>query len=349
MMEQRFYNRRKFLATSALALTAAQLNIGAADAFVFDGEIKVPKLSADGLTAPWQLKQIDAGLLSVGYGEAGPGDGEPIILLHGWPYDIWSFALVVPLLVAKGYRVLMPYARGFGPTSFRSAQTPRNGQQAALACDVIDFMDALKIDSAIICGFDWGARSANIIASVWPERCKAMVAVSGYIIVDRQLNRMPLPPKAELGWWYQYYFSTERGNAGYRENTYEFNKLIWELASPKWQFDEKTFRNTATSFNNEDHVEIVIHNYRWRLELEPGEARYDDIENQLVQKPAISVPAITIGSDFDGKGADGSAYRKRFSGKYLHKVLHGIGHNVPQEDPSAFAQAVLEAAEMSKN
>lgn len=288
------------------------------------------------------LKQIDAGLLSVGYVDEGPPDGPPVILLHGWPYDIHSYLDVVPLLTAKGFRVLVPYLRGYGSTRFRSSDTYRNGQQAALATDVIDFMDALKIPSATLGGFDWGARNADIVAAIWPERVKALVAVSGYIVVNLEANQQPLPPQAELGWWYQYYFSTERGLRGYRQNTHDFNKLIWHNASPTWSFDDATYDRSASAFDNPDHVDIVIHNYRWRLGLAKGEARYDAVEAKLATKPTIGVPTITIGSDFDGQAKDGFAYRKMFTGKYSHRTLDGIGHNVPQEAPGEFATAIIE-------
>jgi pimeloyl-ACP methyl ester carboxylesterase len=294
------------------------------------------------------LKQINAGLLNVGYAEAGPANGRPIILLHGWPYDIHSYNEVVPILVAKGYRVITPYLRGFGTTRFLSDATFRNGQQAALATDVIALMDALKIKKATIGGFDWGARTAVAVAALWPERVNGLVSVSGYIVVNLEANLKPLPPTAEYGWWYQYYFATERGKTGYSQNTYEFNKLIWKLASPVWNFDKATYDQTANSFNNPDHVAIVIHNYRWRQSLEGGETKYDSLEKRLSARPEINVPAITIGSDFDGAFADGKAYASKFKGKYEHRILKGIGHNVPQEDPKSFAQAIIDADGFSK-
>lgn len=294
------------------------------------------------------IKQINAGVLNVGYVDAGPANGPVVILLHGWPYDIYSYADVAPLLTAKGYRVIIPYLRGFGTTRFISDKTLRNGQQSVIAADIIALMDVLKIDKATIGGFDWGARTADIIAALWPERCKALVSVSGYLIVNRISNLQPLPPKAELGWWYQYYFATERGKAGYDANRHDFNKLIWKIASPKWNFDDATFDRTAASFNNPDHVSIVIHNYRWRLSLATGDAKYDEIEKRLAEGPVITVPAITISSDFDGAAADGAAYAKKFAGKYAHCILNGIGHNVPQEAPQAFADAIIEADGYSK-
>ena len=288
------------------------------------------------------VRQIEAGLLDVGYVDAGPADGPAVLLLHGWPYDIHSFDDVTPVLTAAGYRMIVPYLRGFGTTRFRSDETFRNGEQAALALDAIALMDALEIEMAIVAGFDWGARTAVSLAALWPERVSGLVSVSGYIVVNLEANQKPLPPKAELGWWYQYYFATERGRRGYSENRREFNKLIWQLASPKWDFDDATYDRTAASFGNPDHVDIVIHNYRWRLSLADGERQYDALEARLFEGPVITVPAITIGSDFDGANADGHAYAERFSGPYSHRVLDGIGHNVPQEAPEAFADAILE-------
>lgn len=292
------------------------------------------------------LKQINAGLLNVGYTEAGPSNGTPVILLHGWPYDIHSYKEVVPILTAKGYHVYTPYLRGFGTTTFLSKDTFRNGQQAALASDLIAFMDALKIDKAVIGGFDWGARTAVVVAALWPERVKGLVSVSGYLVVNLEANLKPLPPTAELGWWYQYYFATERGKQGYTQNTYDFNKLIWKIASPLWNFDKATYDQTAQSFDNPDHVAIVIHNYRWRQSLEEGESKYDNLEKRLSARPEIKVPTITIGSDFDGAFADGKAYANKFTGKYEHRILKGIGHDVPQEDPKAFAQSIIDVAQM---
>jgi pimeloyl-ACP methyl ester carboxylesterase len=289
------------------------------------------------------IRQIDAGALSVGYVDAGPAAGPPIMLLHGWPYDIHCYAAVAPLLVAAGYRVIVPYLRGFGTTRLLSSETLRNGQQAVYAVDAIALMDALGIQSAVVGGFDWGGRATAIMAAVWPERCKALVSVSGYPIINLRANQTPLAPRSELGWWYQYYFATERGRRGYDENRHDFNKLIWQLASPKWAFDDAMYDRTAASFENPDHVAIVIHNYRWRLGLAAGDPSIADVENKLQNYPIIAVPTVTIGSDFDGATADGAAYRDKFSGPYAHRMLTGIGHNVPQEAPQAFAQAVVDA------
>jgi pimeloyl-ACP methyl ester carboxylesterase len=290
------------------------------------------------------LKQVDAGVLNIGYADVGPADGPAVILLHGWPYDIHSFVDVVPRLASAGYRAIVPHLRGYGTTRFLSSDTLRNGQQSALAADVVALMDALAIRKAIVAGFDWGARTANIVAALWPERCKAMVSVSGYLIGSREANRMPLPPKAELEWWYQYYFATERGRAGYEKYRHDFAKLIWQTASPKWRFDDATFDRSAKAFNNPDHVDIVIHNYRWRLGLVEGEAKFDDLERKLAAGPVIAVPSITLEGDANGAPhPDPTAYAKKFSNKYAHRLLTGgIGHNLPQEAPGAFADAILE-------
>jgi pimeloyl-ACP methyl ester carboxylesterase len=331
-------NSRRFLSIIALVLAFAMG--GSANAQSTTSSATVVKQGSDN---PFNnIKQINAGVLNVGYVDAGPANGPVVLLLHGWPYDIHSYVDVVPLLTAKGYRVIVPYLRGFGTTRFISDKTFRNGQQSVLAADMIALLDALKIEKATVAGFDWGARTADIMAVLWPGRVKALVSVSGYLIVNRQANLQPLPPKAELGWWYQYYFATERGRIGYDANRHDFNKLIWQIASPKWSFDDSTFDRSAASFNNPDHASIVIHNYRWRLSLAKGDARYDAIEKRLAAGPVITVPAITIGSDFDGANANGKAYAKKFSGKYSHIVLNGIGHNVPQEAPQAFADAIVE-------
>jgi len=295
-------------------------------------------------TAFGALKQIKAGLLDVGYAEAGPPDGRAVILLHGWPYDIHSFAGAAPLLAAAGYRVVVPYLRGYGTTRFLSEATPRNGQQSVLAADVIALMDALGIGKAILAGFDWGARTANVVAALWPGRCKAMVSVSGYLIASQEANKAPLPPLAELAWWYLFYFATERGRAGYAKYRREFAKLIWQTASPKWKFDDATFNRSAAAFDNEDHVSIVIHNYRWRIGAAEGEARYDDLEKQLASGPVITVPTITLEGDANGAPhPDPGTYRAKFSGTYAHRTISGgIGHNLPQEAPQAFAEAIID-------
>ena len=294
------------------------------------------------------LRQINAGTLSIGYAEAGPQNGPVVILLHGWPYDIYSFAEVTPILAAAGYRVIVPYLRGYGSTRFLSAETPRNGQQSVVAVDIVALMDALKIDKAILGGFDWGARTVDIIAALWPQRVKAIVSVSGYLIGNQAAGKTPLPPKAELQWWYQFYFATERGQAGYEANRHDFNKLIWRLASPKWNFDDATYDRSAESFNNPDHVAVVIHNYRWRLGLAQGEPQYDALEARLATAPAISVPAITMEGDANGAPhPEPAAYAKKFTGKYQHRNIDGgIGHNLPQEAPKAFADAILDVVRL---
>jgi pimeloyl-ACP methyl ester carboxylesterase len=337
------YDRRHFLSTAAMSVAAAQLAVvGSADAQSGDIRAATGPASRRGANTSFgSLKQIDAGLLNIGYAEAGPADGPAVILLHGWPYDIYSYVDVAPLLAAAGYRAIVPYLRGYGTTRFLSSETFRNGQQSAVALDIVALMDALEIEKAIVAGFDWGARTAGILAALWPDRCKALVSVSGYLITSLKANLQPLSPKAELGWWYQYYFATERGVLGYSKNRHEFNKLIWRNASPKWDFDDATFDRTAASFNNPDHVSIVIHNYRWRLSLAKGEPQYDAFEQRLFEAPIISVPTITIASDFDGSAADGTSYAKQFSSRYSHRILEGIGHNVPQEAPQAFADAVV--------
>ena len=335
------HHRRRFFGSAALTFAATQLGLlGPALAAT------LPAVKPGANTSFGPLKQIDAGTLNVGYAEAGPANGAPVILLHGWPYDIHSFVDVAPTLAAAGYRVIVPYVRGYGTTRFLASDTPRNGQQSVVAVDVINLMDALKIDKAIIGGFDWGARSANIVAALWPERCKAMVSVSGYLIGNQASGKMPLPPAAELQWWYQFYFATDRGRDGYDKNRHDFSKLIWKLASPKWNFDDATFDRSAAAFDNPDHVAIVIHNYRWRLGLAQGEAKYDDLEKKLADAPVIAVPTITMEGDANGAPhLEPAAYAKKFSGKYEHRTIKGgIGHNLPQEAPQAFAQAIVDVA-----
>jgi pimeloyl-ACP methyl ester carboxylesterase len=346
MSEEINHPRRRFLGITAMTVAATQLG-RFGSAIAQSSSTKPAALGRMQLgTNPsfGSLKQIDAGVLNVGYAEVGPPNGHPVILLHGWPYDIHSYVDVAPLLAAAGYRVIVPYLRGYGTTRFQSDETFRNGQQSALAIDIIAFMDALKIEKAILSGYDWGARTANIIAALWPERCKALVSVSGYLIGSPEINRMPLPPQSELQWWYQFYFTTERGKLGYEQYRHDFNKLIWKLASPQWHFDEATFDRSAAAFNNPDHVQIVIHNYRWRLGLAEGELKYDEIEKQLAAAPTIAVPTITLEGDTNGAPhSDHSSYAKKFSSKYSHRTIKGgIGHNLPQEAPREFAKAVIE-------
>jgi pimeloyl-ACP methyl ester carboxylesterase len=340
--------RRVFSGGVAAALAAAQLGFaGSAKAREANRKPKRPaaiKAAANSSLAP--LRQTDAGLLSVGYAQTGPADGPAVLLLHGWPYDIHSYVDVAPLLASAGYRAIIPYLRGYGATRFLSNETLRNGQQSVVALDIIALMDALKIEKATLAGFDWGARTADIIAALWPERCKALVSVSGYLIGSQEAGKMPLPPSAELQWWYQYYFATERGRAGYDKYRHDFNELIWRLASPKWEFDDATFDLSAAAFDNPDHVDVVIHNYRWRLGLAEGEQKYDELEKRLAQSPLISVPTITLEGDANGAPhPDSASYAKKFSGKYAHRnIKGGVGHNLPQEAPQAFAEAVVEVA-----
>ena len=336
MLKESKYNRRQFIGTASMTIAAAQLGV------IPYATVASTLASSSPSFAP--LKQIEAGVLSVGYAEAGPANGPPVILLHGWPYDIHTYVDVAPLLASKGYRVIVPYLRGYGTTRFLSAATYRNAQQSALAVDVIALLDALKIQKAIVGGCDWGARTANIIAALWPDRCKALVSVSGYLIGSQAANRMPLQPNAEFQWWYQYYFATERGRAGYEKYRSDFARLIWRTASPRWNFDDATFDRSAAAFNNEDHIRIVIHNYRWRLSLAEGESQYDDLERRLAVAPVISVPTITLEGDANGAPhPEPSAYAKKFSGKYEHRTIEGdVGHNLPQEAPQAFAKAVID-------
>jgi pimeloyl-ACP methyl ester carboxylesterase len=335
--------RRRLLGMAATGIVATPFLAGPAAAAIGD-----PIAHGPSNEAPFgPLQQIDAGELSFQYADVGPRNGPPVILLHGWPYDVHAFAEVAPLLVAAGHRVVVPYLRGYGGTVFRSAATARNGQQSALALDIVALMDALKIPRALIGGFDWGARTADIIAALWPERCRALVSVSGYLIGSQKANETPLPPAAELAWWYQFYFATERGRVGYERNRHDFNKLIWRLASPKWSFDDTIYLRSAGSFDNPDHVAIVIDNYRWRLGISRGEARFDDIERRLAQAPAIAVPTITMEGDANGAPhPEPAAYAGKFTGKYAHRLITGgIGHNLPQEAPKAFADAVLAVAQ----
>jgi pimeloyl-ACP methyl ester carboxylesterase len=340
------FGRRRFLEVAAGALATTQLATGQVvnAGLVVDRPFKLAQSEAPGSFSA--LKQVHAGVLDVGYVEAGPIDGPTAILLHGWPYDIHSFDEVTPRLASAGYRVIVPYARGYGSTSFLSNGTPRTGQPSALAVDTIALMDALNIKQAIIAGFDWGARTADIVAALWPDRVKGIVSVSGYLIGSQEAGKTPLPPKAELQWWYQYYFATERGREGYSKYRREFAELIWKLASPKWAFDDATFARSAAALDNPDHVDIVIHNYRWRLGLAQGDPSLDELEAKLATAPQVSVPTITLEGDDNGAPhPDPSAYAKKFSGKYLHRLVKGgIGHNLPQEAPEAFTQAVIDVS-----
>jgi pimeloyl-ACP methyl ester carboxylesterase len=346
--------RRAFLATGAMTMAAVRLGLPGSRATTLADRVApagsaIGGGGAGGVAAPFDppfgpLKQVDAGVLNVGYAEAGPANGRPVLLLHGWPYDIHSFVDVAPLLAAKGYRVIVPHLRGHGTTRFLSGDTARNAQQSAVALDTVALMDALRIEKAVLAGYDWGARTANIIAALWPERCKAMVSVNGYLINNRERNKLPLPPRVEQGWWYQFYFATERGRMGYDANRREFNKLIWKSNSPQWRFDDATFERSAASFDNPDHVSIVIDNYRWRLGLVPGEARYDELERRLATGPSIAAPTITLDGDSDGvaPATDGTSYAAKFTGRREHRVIRGAGHNLPQEAPRDFVEAVVD-------
>jgi pimeloyl-ACP methyl ester carboxylesterase len=339
-------SRRRFFGIAAMSIAAAEVGMTGPAHAQFG---KITPLGETAIkpgtnTSFGPLKQIDAGVLNIGYAEVGPNDGPAVILLHGWPYDIYSYVDVAPSLASSGYRVVVPYLRGYGTTRFLSSETPRNGQQSVVAIDIIALMDALKIEKAILAGFDWGARTADIMAALWPERCKALVSVSGYLIGSQESGKVPLPPKAELQWWYQYYFATERGRLGYDKFRHDFAKLIWQIASPKWDFDDATFDRSAASLDNPDHVSIVIHNYRWRLGLAEGEPKFDDLEKRLAEGPVITVPTITLEGDANGAPhPEASLYARKFSAKYSHRIIKGgIGHNLPQEAPQAFAQAVVD-------
>ncbi|WP_268800877.1 alpha/beta fold hydrolase [Pseudomonas huanghezhanensis] len=339
-------HRRRFLATATIAVAALELGMtGEASAKVAStASTETPTIKPGSHTTLGDIKQIDAGLLNIGYAEMGPAQGTAVVLLHGWPYDIHSFVDVAPMLAAKGYRVIVPHMRGHGSTRFLSDATVRNGQQAAVAQDIVALMDALNIDKAILGGFDWGARTANIIAALWPERCKAMVSVNGYLISNPERSKMPLSPLAEQAGWYQFYLATERGQAGLDANRRELANLIWKAHSPKWSFGKATFDRTADSFENPDYVAIVTHTYRWRLSLAPGEAQYDEIEQRLASTPVITVPTITLDGDADGisPATDGRVHANMFSGKRVHRIIAGVGHDLPQEAPQDFVDAVVD-------
>lgn len=350
MSEDINQQRRGFLGTAAIGLAATQFGLVAGNATAAPAKATANERGISSAASAFPIiKQINAGVLNVGYAEVGPADGQPILLLHGWPYDIHAFVDVAPILAKAGYRVIIPHLRGYGTTRFLAADTLRNGQQGVFTADAVAFMDALKIDKAIVAGFDWGARIAATLAALWPERFTALVSVSGYLIGSQEVNKKPLPPKAELQWWYQYYFATPRGEEGYRQYTHEFAKLIWELASPEWKFDDATFARSAVSLDNPDHVAISISNYRWRLGLAPSETKHEALEQKLAQFPNIVVPTITMEGDANGAPhPDPKAYAKKFLGKYEHRHLTGgIGHNLPQEAPRAFAQAVLDVAKLA--
>jgi pimeloyl-ACP methyl ester carboxylesterase len=345
-MYEQIDKRRRELLGATFGMTVAQLGALAPATAQTDAEnredtLRVAKASGGSFAA---LKRISAGVLSIAYAEAGPADGPPVMLLHGWPYDIHSFVDVAPILADAGYRVLVPYLRGYGETRFLSTDTPRNAQPAAVATDAVNFLDALKIQKVLVAGFDWGGRTANLMAFLWPERCKALVSVSGYLVGSRDALQSPLPPSAELPWWYLFYFATNRGKAGYAKYTKDFNRLIWQLASPKWAFDDSTFERSAKAFENPDFVEISLYNYRWYFRLEPGEPKYDELERKIATFPTISIPTITLEGDANGAPhADPSVYAKKYTGKYEHRnITGGIGHNLLREAPEAFAKAIID-------
>ncbi|WP_182902639.1 alpha/beta fold hydrolase [Microbispora sp. H10830] len=348
MIDRRTFGKVVGLATGATVASLAGLPASpAASAAPRGAAPTLPAITPGTHTSFASLKQVKAGLLDVGYAEAGPARGPVVICLHGWPYDIHSFVDVAPLLAAQGYRVIVPYLRGHGTTRFLSAETSRNAQQSAIALDIVALMDALRIDKAVLAGFDWGSRTADIIAALWPRRCKALVSVSGYLITNLEANLEPLPPKAEYAWWYQYYFATERGRKAMEneDKRHDLTRLVWDTVSPTWDFDDATFERTAAAFDNPDYAAIVIHNYRWRLSLADGERRYDGLERRLADRPVIAVPTITLDAErdpFTASPGDGSSYRDKFTGPYEHRTLKGIGHNLPQEAPTAFAQAVVD-------
>lgn len=345
MSESIDHQRRHLVGAAAAGFGAAQLGL-VAQARAQSSASRLPDIRAGANTSFAPLKQVKVGVLDVGYAEAGPANGSPVFLLHGWPYDIYSYVDVAPLLAAAGYRVIIPYARGYGTTSFLSPDTPRNGQPAALAVDLVAMMDALKIDKAVMAGFDWGARTACIMAALWPQRTRALVSVSGYLLANRQAGSQPLPPAAELQWWYQFYFATERGRKGYEVNRHAFAKLIWQTASPQWRFDDATFERSAKALDNADQAAIAVHNYRWRLNLAEGEARYDEVESRIAALPRIAVPTITMEGDANGAPhPEPASYAGKFSGSYEHRNIGGgIGHNLPQEAPRAFAQAIVDVS-----
>lgn len=347
MSRQISIQRRHFMGAAALAAAAFEFGPAVA-ASAQSSSLSVAAAKAGGHTEFPPLKQVKAGILNIGYAEAGPADGPVVLLVHGWPYDIYSFVDVAPILAEAGYRVVIPYLRGYGTTRFLSDETPRNGQQSVLAADMIAFMDALDIENATVAGFDWGARTVNIMAALWPNRCNAMVSVSGYLIGNQDAGKKPLAPKAELSWWYQFYFATDRGALGYAAHTRDFAKLIWHSASPEWDFDDATFERSAVALDNPDHVAITIDNYRWRMGLSKGEAKYDAYEQQLATAPVISIPTITLEGDANGAPhPDPVVYSKKFSGKYEHRTITGgVGHNLPQEAPAAFAQAVIDVTRL---
>lgn len=290
------------------------------------------------------LRQVDAGVLDIAYYEAGPAEGPVVMLLHGFPYDIHSFVDVAPQLAAKGCRVIVPYLRGYGPTRFRDPATPRSGEQAAIGADLIALMDAVGVKRAVFAGYDWGGRAACVGAALWPDRCAGLVCVNSYLIQDIARAMVPAKPEREVPLWYQYYFQVERGRAGLAANRRGIANLLWRQWSPNWHFDAATFERTAVAFDNPDYVDIVIHSYRHRFGLADGDPQYADIQRRLAALPVITVPAITLDGEADGvaPATDGTATAAKFAGHRTHRVVPHAGHNLPQEEPEAFAAAVME-------
>jgi pimeloyl-ACP methyl ester carboxylesterase len=294
------------------------------------------------------IKQVHAGVLDIGYYEAGPADGPVVLLLHGFPYDIHSYIEVAPILAAKGYRVVVPHLRGYGTTRFLDADTPRSGEQAALGADVIALMDALKIPKAVLAGYDWGGRAACVVAALWPERCAGLLSVNSYLIQDIAKAGKPLPAKVERGFWYQFYFTTERGRAGLAANRKDIARVMWPDNSPTWHFDEATFERSAAAFDNPDYVDVVIHSYRHRLGVAEGYPQYAELQRRLAAQPLITVPTVTLDGDSDGvvPATDGKGQAALFT-RRTHHIVKGVGHNVPQEAPVVFAEMVLAVATRS--
>jgi pimeloyl-ACP methyl ester carboxylesterase len=358
MINRRTFGKAVGLSTGAAAMALTGLpgtaNAASGTAARSGGGVKggttaptVPTVVAGTHTAFPAIKHVKAGLLDVGYAELGPSHGPAVLLLHGWPYDIHSYADVAPALAGLGYRVLVPYLRGHGSTAFLSRRTPRTAEQSAVALDIVAFMDALRIDRAVLAGFDWGSRTADIIAALWPERVKALVSTSGYVITNVEAQKTPVAAAVEHNWWYQWYFSTERGkqameNAEQRRN---LCRLVWQIVSPNWDFDDATFERTAQAFTNPDYAAIVLFNYRWRIGLLATDPRYARYEKLLAAAPRIGVPTITLDPALDPftPPGDGANYRSYFTGAYDHRTIQDIGHNLPQEAPTAFAQAVVDA------